>query len=220
MSCTGASGRDVIGGAAGDDGAPRAPTPATPSRQAGAGQGENTGSGRGKVAGLATKSSCEGSQGSRKGAGSTTAGRGEAGEAKRERGQGARERTAAAKTCEEEAPGGSPASQRKAATALQREAPGGPSKEPLRTRASPSNPLAVKVHATSHGGSSQGVAVFLFSFNFFFRAYSYWWNIADSSISRLCPLLNGTWKADSGAVEHGGFGNYNAPASMAASPDA
>jgi hypothetical protein len=29
---------------------------------------------------------------------------------------------------------------------------------------------------------------------------------------KLCPLLNGTMKADNGAAEHGGFGNYNAPA--------
>lgn len=35
---------------------------------------------------------------------------------------------------------------------------------------------------------------------------------------RLCPLLNGTMKADNGAAEHGGFGNYNAPAGNAGSP--
>ncbi|KAI9163128.1 putative transcription initiation factor TFIID 111 kDa subunit [Paramyrothecium foliicola] len=33
---------------------------------------------------------------------------------------------------------------------------------------------------------------------------------------RLCPLLNGTMKADNGAAEHGGFGNYNAPMAGAA----
>ncbi|KJZ73739.1 hypothetical protein HIM_06857 [Hirsutella minnesotensis 3608] len=37
---------------------------------------------------------------------------------------------------------------------------------------------------------------------------------------KLCPLLNGTWKADSGAAEHGGFGNYNAPTGTAGSPGA
>ncbi|KAF7558505.1 hypothetical protein G7046_g5653 [Stylonectria norvegica] len=35
---------------------------------------------------------------------------------------------------------------------------------------------------------------------------------------RLCPLLNGTMKADNGAAEHGGFGNYNAPSGNAGSP--
>ncbi|UKZ65513.1 uncharacterized protein TrAtP1_006712 [Trichoderma atroviride] len=35
---------------------------------------------------------------------------------------------------------------------------------------------------------------------------------------KLCPLLNGTMKADNGASEHGGFGNYNAPAGGAGSP--
>ncbi|KAF4500929.1 transcription initiation factor TFIID subunit 1 [Fusarium agapanthi] len=34
----------------------------------------------------------------------------------------------------------------------------------------------------------------------------------------LCPLLNGTMKADNGAAEHGGFGNYNAPGGAAGSP--
>ncbi|PHH87396.1 hypothetical protein CDD83_8927 [Cordyceps sp. RAO-2017] len=37
---------------------------------------------------------------------------------------------------------------------------------------------------------------------------------------KLCPLLNGTMKADQGAAEHGGFGNYNAPAGGAGSPGA
>ncbi|ODA77352.1 hypothetical protein RJ55_06980 [Drechmeria coniospora] len=37
---------------------------------------------------------------------------------------------------------------------------------------------------------------------------------------KLCPLLNGTMKADNGALEHGGFGNYNAPAGTATSPNA
>jgi transcription initiation factor TFIID subunit 1 len=41
---------------------------------------------------------------------------------------------------------------------------------------------------------------------------------ADISSPRLCPLLNGTMKADNGAAEHGGFGNYNAPAGGAGSP--
>ena len=36
---------------------------------------------------------------------------------------------------------------------------------------------------------------------------------------RLCPLLNGTMKADNGAAEHGGFGNYSAPTTMAGSPE-
>lgn len=35
---------------------------------------------------------------------------------------------------------------------------------------------------------------------------------------KLCPLLNGTMKADNGAAEHGGFGNYNAPGGAAGSP--
>ncbi|UNI23107.1 hypothetical protein JDV02_008947 [Purpureocillium takamizusanense] len=35
---------------------------------------------------------------------------------------------------------------------------------------------------------------------------------------KLCPLLNGTMKADNGAAEHGGFGNYNAPSGTAGSP--
>ncbi|KAL6413288.1 transcription initiation factor TFIID, subunit TAF1 [Ilyonectria robusta] len=35
---------------------------------------------------------------------------------------------------------------------------------------------------------------------------------------KLCPLLNGTMKADNGAAEHGGFGNYNAPSANAGSP--
>ncbi|KAF5001498.1 hypothetical protein FGRMN_969 [Fusarium graminum] len=39
-----------------------------------------------------------------------------------------------------------------------------------------------------------------------------------TSRSRLCPLLNGTMKADNGAAEHGGFGNYNAPGGAAGSP--
>ncbi|PFH57697.1 hypothetical protein XA68_14676 [Ophiocordyceps unilateralis] len=37
---------------------------------------------------------------------------------------------------------------------------------------------------------------------------------------KLCPLLNGTMKADNGAAEHGGFGNYNARAGTAGSPGA
>ncbi|KAL2211340.1 hypothetical protein CC79DRAFT_1328724 [Sarocladium strictum] len=35
---------------------------------------------------------------------------------------------------------------------------------------------------------------------------------------KLCPLLNGTMKADNGLAEHGGFGAYNAPAGGAGSP--
>ncbi|KAI5467624.1 hypothetical protein BGZ63DRAFT_371701 [Mariannaea sp. PMI_226] len=35
---------------------------------------------------------------------------------------------------------------------------------------------------------------------------------------KLCPLLNGTMKADNGAAEHGGFGNYSAPTGNAGSP--
>ncbi|KAF4339059.1 transcription initiation factor TFIID subunit 1 [Fusarium beomiforme] len=37
-------------------------------------------------------------------------------------------------------------------------------------------------------------------------------------VPKLCPLLNGTMKADNGAAEHGGFGNYNAPGGTAGSP--
>ena len=40
------------------------------------------------------------------------------------------------------------------------------------------------------------------------------------TFQRLCPLLNGTMKADNGAAEHGGFGNYNAPTMSAGSPAA
>ncbi|KAF4592160.1 putative transcription initiation factor TFIID [Ophiocordyceps camponoti-floridani] len=35
---------------------------------------------------------------------------------------------------------------------------------------------------------------------------------------KLCPLLNGTMKADKGTAEHGGFGNYNARTGGAGSP--
>ncbi|PHH73525.1 hypothetical protein CDD80_3747 [Ophiocordyceps camponoti-rufipedis] len=35
---------------------------------------------------------------------------------------------------------------------------------------------------------------------------------------RLCPLLNGTMKANNGTAEHGGFGNYNARTGGAGSP--
>lgn len=41
---------------------------------------------------------------------------------------------------------------------------------------------------------------------------------ANFTLLRLCPLLNGTMKADNGASEHGGFGNYNAPTGGAGSP--
>ncbi|KAG5920473.1 hypothetical protein E4U61_007843 [Claviceps capensis] len=37
---------------------------------------------------------------------------------------------------------------------------------------------------------------------------------------KLCPLLNGTMKTDNGVAEHGGFGNYNAPAMGAGSQGA
>ncbi|GJN75928.1 transcription initiation factor TFIID complex subunit [Purpureocillium lilacinum] len=40
----------------------------------------------------------------------------------------------------------------------------------------------------------------------------------EAARPKLCPLLNGTMKADNGAAEHGGFGNYNAPTGSAGSP--
>ncbi|KAG5940591.1 hypothetical protein E4U60_000431 [Claviceps pazoutovae] len=44
--------------------------------------------------------------------------------------------------------------------------------------------------------------------------------IPTGTTRKLCPLLNGTMKTDNGVAEHGGFGNYNAPAMGAGSPGA